>query len=161
MTAFDTAMNRLFAHEGGYVNHPKDPGGETKYGISKRAYPSVNIRALTKDDAKAIYRRDYWKAVKGDELPPALAFQVFDAAVNHGTAWASRALQRVVGAEADGKIGPKTLQAVRSKPEADVIDLFNGYRELYYKSLPTFDTFGKGWLARLEENRRYATEDLA
>lgn len=81
---FDTAFERLIGHEGGEVNHPKDPGGHTKYGISKRQYPSVDIAALTLDDAKAIYKRDYWDAIKGDERAYPVAFELFDAAVNHG-----------------------------------------------------------------------------
>lgn len=161
MTAFDIALNRVLAHEGGYVNDPKDPGGETKYGISKRAYPEVNIRSLTKAQAGEIYRRDYWQAVKGDELPPAVAFQVFDAAVNHGVSWASRTLQRAVRVPVDGKIGPQTLAAVENVGPAATIEAFNDYRERYYRKLPTFSRFGKGWLARLESNRGYAVKDLA
>ena len=82
--SFDRAINRILAHEGGYVNDRFDPGGETRYGISKRAYPSVDIKNLTRDGAKALYHRDYWQAIQGDELHPAIAFQVMDAAVNHG-----------------------------------------------------------------------------
>lgn len=161
MTAFETALARVLAHEGGYVNDPKDPGGETKYGISKRAYPDVNIRSLTKAQAGALYRRDYWDAISGDELPPAVAFQVFDAAVNHGVAWASRTLQCAVRVPVDGVIGPQTIAAVENVRAAATIEAFNDYRERYYRKLPTFARFGKGWLARLEGNRAHAVKDLA
>lgn len=161
MNAFETALARVLAHEGGYVNDPKDPGGETKYGISKRAYPEVNIKALTKAQAGELYRRDYWDAIKGDQLHPAVAFQVFDAAVNHGVSWASRTLQRAVRVTVDGKIGPQTIAAVENVGPAATIEAFNDYRERYYRKLPTFQRFGKGWLARLEGNRAFAAEDLA
>lgn len=161
MTAFDTAMVRLFAHEGGYVNDPKDPGGETKYGISKRAFPNEDIKRLTKDRAKALYRANYWDEIRGDDLPPAVAFQVFDAAVNHGVSWASRTLQRAVRVPVDGIIGPQTLAAVENVGPCATIDTFNDYRERYYRKLPTFGRFGDGWLARLDANRAFAVKDLA
>ena len=94
---FDEAFDILIGHEGGHVDHPNDPGGETKYGISKRAYPDVNIAALTLDDAKAIYREDYWDRVRADELPAELRFPLFDAAVNSGVAQSIKWLQRAVG----------------------------------------------------------------
>ena len=81
MTSFDNAFDRVIGHEGGYVNNSKDPGGETKYGISKRAYPTLDIKSLTLADAKAIYKRDYWDRAQCDALPPGVAFDVFDAAV--------------------------------------------------------------------------------
>lgn len=161
MTAFDTAMTRLLAHEGGYVNDRKDPGGETKYGISKRAYPEVNIKTLTKAQAREIYLKDYWQAIRGDELHPAVAFQVFDAAVNHGVSWASKTLQRAVRATVDGKIGPQTIAAAENMGPGATVDRFNDYRERYYRALPTFGRFGKGWLARLDANRGFAAKDLA
>ena len=82
---FDVAFDRLIGAEGGYVNHPEDPGGETKFGISKRAYPDVNIASLTREDAREIYRRDYWGRARCDEYHPAIGFQLFDAAVNSGS----------------------------------------------------------------------------
>lgn len=158
--SFNRAIDRILAHEGGYSNDRLDPGGETKYGISKRAYPNEDIKALTRDKAKAIYRRDYWDAIKGDQLHPALAFQVMDAAVNHGGSWASKTLQRAAQVTVDGKIGPKTIAAANANPRR-TIDLFNDYREGFYRKLPTFGRFGRGWLARLEQNRKFAIEDLA
>jgi lysozyme family protein len=158
--SFDRAINRILAHEGGYVNDRFDLGGETKYGISKRAYPSVDIKNLTRDGAKALYHRDYWQAIQGDLMHPAVAFQVMDAAVNHGVSWASKTLQRAAGVTVDGKIGPKTTAAANGSPKA-VIEAFNNYRERYYRKLATFPRFGKGWLSRLNQNRKFALEDLA
>lgn len=158
--SFDRAINRILAHEGGYSNDRLDPGGETKYGISRRAYPGVDIKALTRDKAKTLYRMDYWAPVKGDQLHPAVAFQVMDAAVNHGVSWASKALQRAAGVTVDGKIGPQTIASANADPEA-VIEAFNNYREGYYRKLPTFQRFGKGWIARLNQNRAFALQDLA
>ena len=81
---FRDYIERVLSHEGGYVNDPRDPGGETRWGISKRSYPHVDIKRLTRDDAIAIYERDFWRRVQGDKLPRQFAFQALDAAVNHG-----------------------------------------------------------------------------
>jgi len=97
---FDQAFDRLIGAEGGYVNNPADPGGETQWGISKRAYPTLDIKALTRDAAKAIYLNDVWARARLDQLAPALAFQVFDAAVNHGAEGATRMLQRAAYGQA-------------------------------------------------------------
>ena len=104
MSAFDNCFEIVVGHEGGYVNDPKDPGGETKYGISKRSYPRVNIAALTLDGAKQIYRADYWDKVRGDELDPGLALITFDAAVNNGASQAVRWLQGALNR--DPRYGP-------------------------------------------------------
>ncbi len=157
--SFEVAINRLLAHEGGYIWHKSDPGGETNWGISKRAYPKINIKTLTRDQAAAIYRRDYWNAVKGDELPPAVAFQAFDSAVNHGQGQAIRWLQRAVGVADDGKFGPVTLGAVKCANAADLILKFNAERLLFYCNLSTFGTFGKGWVRRVAANLKHASED--
>jgi lysozyme family protein len=99
---YDEAFDRLIGHEGGYVNDPKDPGGETNWGISKRAYPQLDIRALTRDDARRIYRADFWDRVHGDEMYDGVAFQTFDFAVNSGIETAVRYLQRACGVADDG-----------------------------------------------------------
>ena len=109
---FDEAFDRLIAHEGGYVNHAEDPGGETNFGISKRAYPDVNIASLTRESAKAIYRRDYWDRAQAGQYDGAIGFQVFDAAVNHGIGTSIRFLQRAVGVADDGAVGPRTVRLV-------------------------------------------------
>ena len=93
MSDFDKAFEHVLGIEGGYVNDPKDPGGETKYGLCKRSYPTVDIKALTIEQAKAIYKRDYWDKVKGDDLPFPLNLFMFDAAVNQGVDPAIKMLQ--------------------------------------------------------------------
>jgi lysozyme family protein len=149
---YDEAFTALIGHEGGYVNDQRDPGGETKYGISKRAYPDVDIASLTIEQAKAIYKRDYWDRARCDELPPAVAFQVFDTAVNSGIGQAIRFLQRAVGVADDGQVGPLTINAVRRVDPEIVVARFNGQRLDFMTRLSTWDVFGKGWARRVAKN---------
>lgn len=149
---FDNAFEALIGHEGGYVNHKKDPGGETKYGISKRQYPLINIRDLTLDTAKAIYKRDYWNKVRGDELPYDIAFEVFDAAVNHGVGRATKWMQGCLDVNVDGLIGPKTLAAASTSDLYEFRCRFNGTRLLFFTDLKTWESFGRGWARRVANN---------
>lgn len=121
MSAFDRALAFVLAEEGGHVNDPRDAGGETKYGISARAYPHLTIATLTVQAAAEIYRRDYWARVRGDDLPPAIAMVTFDAAVNSGVRAATLWLQQAVRERADGEIGPKTLAAARLLPARQTV----------------------------------------
>ena len=148
---FDDAFDRLLGHEGGYVNDPRDPGGETNWGVSKRAYPNVDIKALTKEAAKSIYRRDYWTPVRADELPESVCFDVFDAAVNHGVLQSAKWLQRAAGAQPDGVIGAQTVAAARaSGPQ--LAAHFNGYRLQFYTDSSNWSVYGKGWTRRVASN---------
>lgn len=161
--SFETVVHMVLEHEGGYVNHPSDPGGETKYGISKRAYPDVDIAELTKDDAADLYKRDYWDRIKGDDLPVGVACVVMDYAVNSGISRASKALQSVCGiANGDGIIGPASLNAVwttvKNTSEEDVITAVTEQRQGFIRALSIYDTFGKGWERRIEETRAKAME---
>lgn len=160
---FDQAFERLIAHEGGYVNHPSDPGGETNWGITKRVALengySDNMRYLTRDQAKNIYRTAYWNRARADQYDGAIGFQLFDAAVNHGIGNASRFLQRAVGVADDGVIGPMTIKAVNSMSVTDVLARFNAERLDFYTKLSTWPTFGKGWARRIVGNLRFAAED--
>lgn len=161
--SFETVVHMVLEHEGGYVNHPSDPGGETKYGISKRAYPDVDIAELTKDDAADLYKRDYWDRIKGDDLPVGVACVVMDYAVNSGISRASKALQSVCGiANGDGIIGPASLNAVwvtvKNTTEEDVINAVTEQRQGFIRALSIYDTFGKGWERRIEETRAKALE---
>jgi lysozyme family protein len=149
---YDTAFERLIGHEGGYVNHPSDPGGETRYGISKRSYPTVDIKALTLDGAKAIYKRDFWDKVRGDSLPYPVAFEMFDAAVNHGVKRAVEFAQEALGAHVDGQLGPVTLKAAQTVNPDAFIRRFNGARLEFFTNLPTFSSFGRGWARRVASN---------
>ncbi len=156
---FDLAFDRVMGHEGGYVNHPMDPGGETNWGISKRSYPQVNIRALTRAEAKEIYRRDFWQAIHADEMPGGVAFQAFEFAVNSGIGTAIRKLQRAVGAADDGYWGPMSQRAVAAMPEHKVIMRFIAERLDFWRSLSTWSTFGNGWAGRAAQDLRYGAED--
>ena len=149
---FDAAFKALIDHEGGYVNHPKDPGGETKFDITKRSYPHLNIRDLTLDDARAIYRRDFWDRLQCDALPLAARFQVFDAAVNSGPGNAARWLQAAAGVAQDGLIGPATRQAIDAMHPAALVARFNAARLLFMTSLSTWPTFSRGWARRIAAN---------
>lgn len=149
---FDKAFERVIGHEGGYVNDPRDPGGETKYGISKRAYPYADIKNLTLDQAKDIYLRDYWNRCHIDELPDQVHFDMFDMAVNSGVAGAIKTIQRALGVTADGAWGPNTSAAARAADGYLLDKRFAGYRLQYLCDLPTFPTFGKGWVRRVASN---------
>ena len=155
MTApFQQAFERTIGFEGGYSNDPRDPGGETKYGISKRAYPTLDIASLTLAQAKAVYHRDYWRAVRGDELPAPIAIEVFDAAVNHGPKQAIKFMQRALKVNDDGIIGPVTLGAVRRIDPAVFAARFNGERLMFYTELKTWPAFGRGWSRRVAAQLR-------
>jgi lysozyme family protein len=161
---FDQSLKMLLKHEGGYVWHPRDPGGMTNLGVTKRVYEAwvghevdeAAMRALTPDDVAPIYRANYWDAVWGDHLPSGVDFSVFDWAVNSGPARAVKALQRIVGSVSDGIIGPKTMQAVMNMDAEKIIDLMHGERQRFYERLDTFDTFGRGWTRRNNETRQAA-----
>lgn len=159
------AIERVLAHEGGYVDHPSDPGGATNYGITERVARAYgykgHMRNLPRATAVDIYRQQYWAPVRGDELPFAVAFQVFDAAVNHGVGNATRWLQRAVGVAEDGRLGPISVGAVRAADPAVLILKFNEIRLKFYASLSTFTTFGRGWSRRLADNLRLGAGDLS
>lgn len=156
---FDTAFDRLLGHEGGYVNDPNDPGGETNWGISKRSYPTLDIRNLTRDQAKDVYRRDFWERVHGDALPDGVAFQLFDYAVNSGVETAVRHLQRSVGVADDGHWGPLSQKAADSMSESDLIMRLNAERLTFMTGLKNWPHHGKGWARRIANNLRYGAVD--
>lgn len=159
MDLFDRYFDRLIGHEGGYVWHADDPGGETKWGISKRSYPQLDIKGLTRERAREIYRADFWRRGELDRLPSALSFQVFDAAVNHGIETAIRLMQRAAGVADDGHVGPVTLSAIRSAQVTDLVARFVAERLDYWTGLSTWPTFGRGWARRAANNLRYMAED--
>ena len=150
-TWFDQCFEKLIGYEGGYTLDPKDPGGETSWGISKRAYPAVDIKNLTRDGAKDIYKRDYWDRAQCDKLPPTLAFLLFDAAVNSGIGQAIRFLQRAVGVADDGVLGALTLAAVQRLDNESLCARFLGQRLDFMTRLSTWDYFGKGWARRVAD----------
>lgn len=147
MINFDMAFDRLLGHEGNYSNDPKDPGGETMFGVSKRSYPNVDIKNLTVQGAKGIYLRDFWQPLA--DAHPAVKFQVFDFAVNGGLSVAVRKLQAAIGVADDGHWGPVSGQTLAALDVNDVLLRFNAQRLKFYTSLSNFPTYGKGWVNRV------------
>lgn len=145
---FDRFIYIVLAAEGGYVNDPADPGGETKYGISKKAHPELDIEGLTQEQAIKIYRQDYWDKNEVSKLPRMLQPAFFDACVNHGPKWAVKLLQRTVGTVEDGVMGRETLRESFTY-SGNLYQDYLAQRAMFYASLPHFDRFGKGWLRRL------------
>jgi lysozyme family protein len=154
---FEQAVERVLRHEGGFVQHPRDPGGATRFGITRetlswarnRAASVSDIRRLSRKEAIAIYRRLYWDAVCADELPSGLDLAVFDLAVNSGPARAVTMLQATLGVEADGIVGPFTLNAAREADVPDVIRRLTKARLGFLGRLATWPVFGLGWSRRV------------
>lgn len=158
---FLKCFDRLIGHEGGYVNNPRDPGGETKFGISKRSYPKVNIKSLTREQARAIYWTDFWLVCQCANLPKDTDALVFDAAVNHGQQTAIRLLQRALDVADDGAFGPVSASALRvaaGRPDR-LEGRFVAHRLLFWASLSTWPTFGRGWTIRGANELLAALED--
>ena len=163
MSAFDAALKEVLRHEGGFVDHPRDPGGMTNLGVTRKTWEAWTgkpasesvMRNLTRDKVAPLYRKRYWDACRCDELPPGLALCVFDFAVNSGPARAAKYLQKLTGASADGKIGPATIAAVRGfvcrHGEAEAVRGLLNMRRAFYRQLDTFPTFGRGWLKRVND----------
>lgn len=152
---FDNAVELILKHEGGYVNDPRDSGGETKYGISARAYPDLDIAKLSESDAKVIYKEDYWDKLKGDDLPYPIALVTFDAAVNSGRMRATKWLQHSVSAEPiDGILGPKTVEATILAYEENPVGTVGRcihQRQQFIRRIRTYSTYRKGWEKRIAE----------
>jgi lysozyme family protein len=145
---FKRAVEVIFAVEG-YDKVITDEGGLTKWGVSARGNPDLDIRALTREQAAQIYHDRYWKPVRGDDLPWPLSLYVFDAAVNHGTEPAAQMLQRAIGVAVDGRLGPKTVARAKAMNVAEASALFMAQRCLRYTGTRNFDKNGYGWFARL------------
>jgi len=156
---FQTCFDRLIGHEGGYTNDPNDPGGETKWGITKRSYPNLIIKDLTRDDAMNIYKQDFWNIIEADLFPEQVAFQIFDFAVNSGFGTAIRYLQRTIKVADDGWWGPISKAAIKKMNETDIIMNLNGERLDFMTRLKNWPTFGKGWARRIAQNLRYGALD--
>jgi lysozyme family protein len=146
------ALMHLLHNEGGYSDNPSDPGGATMYGITERVARkhgyTGHMRDLPMSKAEDIYRLDYWLPIRADELPEAIRFHVFDAAVNSGTAQAIKWLQRSAGVSDDGVIGPKTIAAAINVSPAR----YSAKRLQFMTTMPTWGAFGKGWARRIADN---------
>lgn len=156
-TQFDRALPIELAYEGGYVNDPDDPGSVTNLGVAQRTWQDYighpvtdsDMRALTGNMVGPLYKARYWDVVSGDNLPAGLDLIIFDSAINQGPGRAAKFLQSALGVVADGSIGPATLAAVAKCDVATTIHAVRELREAQYRSLPTFDHFGNGWINRL------------
>ncbi|WP_299734029.1 glycosyl hydrolase 108 family protein [uncultured Endozoicomonas sp.] len=163
--AFESAIAFVLEAEGGYVNDPNDAGGETNHGISKRAHPELDIKALTVEQAKAIYFDDYWLLSRADDMPSYMGMAIFDTAVNMGNRTAAKLLQRAAGVLDDGIIGPKTLAAVYKHSPEYLLPQFLSYRALRYHELADEPDeehnkrFIRGWLKRTFELQQRLYED--
>jgi|TARA_R100001126_G_C4777003_1_gene125237 lysozyme family protein len=166
---YNKCLETILHHEGGYVNHPEDPGGETNLGVTKRVYEehggTKDMKDLTVEDVAPIYKKGYWDRMKCDEIPNGLDLCLFDFGVNAGPGRAAKFLQKIIGTTVDGGIGPQTLNALQQKIGgdddygiSDIIKEYQSARQEYYEGLSTFATFGKGWTRRVEETTELALE---
>lgn len=165
---FTEALKHVLKHEGGYVNHPSDPGGMTNLGVTRKVWESwtgkqateADMRALTPEVVAPLYKKMYWDKVQGDELPVGVDYAVFDFAVNAGVSRASRALQNILFVASDGIIGPNTLRVAAQRDPKELVELYSEDRRLFYSQLPTFSVFGKGWLRRVDDVKTHALKML-
>ena len=164
---FFKSLEMVLKHEGGFVDHPEDPRGATNKGITHKTYSDFlgrpledvsELKNIPDEHVQKIYKNGYWDRVKADQLSSGVDFCIFDWAVNSGPGRAAKALQKAVMVTQDGAIGPMTLAAVEEELPEEIIEKVTKEREEFYRSLRTFDTFGKGWLRRNEETRDFALE---
>tara|TARA_Y100001963_G_scaffold116261_1_gene161483 strand:+ start:544 stop:1062 length:519 start_codon:yes stop_codon:yes gene_type:complete len=167
---FEHCLSLVLHHEGGFVNHPKDPGGMTNMGVTKKVYEKYMEREVTEQEMRDmpgehvqdIYKRKYWDKVKGDDLPSGVDWCIFDFAVNAGPSRAAKTVQQFVGAGIDGVIGPNTIKKIEAYPAGikGVIETYTAQRSQFYRNLKTYATFGKGWDRRTYETRKQAIDLL-
>jgi lysozyme family protein len=163
---WDACFAMVLKHEGGFVNHPKDPGGMTNLGVTRtnwelylnRDVTEEEMRALTPEIVKPFYKKNYWDRIRGDELPSGVDYAAYDLAVNSGTGRAAKYLQQIAGVTEDGVIGPQSLKAIQKCDAECAVDALCTMRLDFLKNLNTFDTFGKGWTARVNDVKAKATE---
>lgn len=160
---FGTVMPLVLKHEGGFANHPKDPGGATMKGVTLATFQKykpgasvADLKAISDDMLHRIYRDGYWNKVRGDQLPSGLDYAVFDFAVNSGPSRAAKYLQGILGVEQDGVIGSKTLNALADRNVKELVNALCDARLAFLKRLPTWGTFGKGWSSRVAGVRKKA-----
>lgn len=165
---YKESLAHILKHEGGWVNDPRDTGGETNLGVTKavweewlgHAVKDGSMKSMTQLDVEPLYKRKYWDRVKADELPDGLNYCVFDAAINSGAGRAAKWLQESAGAIPDGAIGPNTLSAVAAHTPAELINIYCDKRQKFLESLSNFDRFGKGWTRRVAEVRKLSLDSV-
>ena len=154
---FQTSLLLVLKSEGNFINHPSDPGGMTNLGVTKKVWKEwvkrdvdeAEMRALTPELVTPLYKARYWDSCKCDDLPRGVDYAVFDSAVNMGPGRAAKLLQAALGVTADGAIGRATIAAATAADPFELLEAFSLGKEAFYQSLPTFATFGKGWLNRV------------
>ena len=153
---FDEAFEALLRAEGGYSDHPADSGGATRFGVTQAVARSEgykgDMREYPLSDAKRVYRKRYWTALRLEEVPPGIRFDLFDAAVNSGTAQAMKWAQRILQIPDDGKVGPVTIQALNTVNVNKFLAKYNAARLHFLTSLPGWANFGRGWARRIADN---------
>ena len=171
------AFAELMKSEGGFTDDTRDPGnflpdgrpGCTNLGVTQAAWEAFighkvtheDMKALTPETVEPFYKKKYWDAVKADDLPDGLDYLMFDFAINAGPGRAIKTMQKAIGSTPDGAIGPKTMQALKDANQGELVAKFSAEKEAFYRSLPTFATFGKGWLRRVAEAKTHAETMLA
>lgn len=166
--SFEKALAHVLKSEGGFVNHPNDPGGMTNLGCTKAVWEEwcghpvteKTMRSLTPADVAPLYKRKYWDKVKADSLPEGVDYCVFDAAINSGPGRAIKLLQGVVGVDQDGDIGPKTLGAVKAFNPKELIQDYSKRRLSFMMDLPAWQHFSKGWTNRVNDVEKLALQML-
>ena len=156
---WDACFAMVLKHEGGFVNHPKDPGGMTNLGVTRTNWElfldhdvtEADMRALTPEMVKPFYKKNYWDRIRGDDLPSGVDYAAYDLAVNSGTGRAAKYLQQIAGVTADGVIGPRTIEAIKNFAAEDTVGEICNMRMDFLKNLNTFETFGKGWTIRVND----------
>jgi len=163
---WDACFDMVIKHEGGFVDHPKDPGGMTNLGVTRRNWENylgrdvseADMRSLTPDRVKPFYKALYWDKIKGDQLPSGVDYAAFDLAVNSGPVKAAKLLQEISGVPVDGLIGPRSLDAIHACDAKEVAETLCDLRMDFLKRLSTFETFGKGWSRRVADVSAKAAE---
>jgi len=163
---WDACFEMVIKHEGGFVDHPKDPGGMTNLGVTRRNWENylgrdvseADMRSLTPDRVKPFYKALYWDKIKGDQLPSGVDYAAFDLAVNSGPVKAAKLLQEISGVPVDGLIGPRSLDAIHACDAKEVAETLCDLRMDFLKRLSTFETFGKGWSRRVADVSAKAAE---
>ena len=169
LSNFPASLALILKSEGGFVNHPRDPGGMTNLGVTRNVWrewvnrdvDEAEMRSLTPELVTPLYKQRYWDACKCDDLQRGVDYAVFDASVNMGPARAAKLLQTALGVTADGSIGRATIAAATAADPVELLEAFSLGKEAFYQSLATFQTFGKGWLNRVAHVQDAAEQMMA